>query len=182
MTNDFFKKNNRWWEARSKIGRNLIFSTPADLWLGFTEWVEWVEDNPIVVGVKEMIVGEDIVQQDVTKPRPMTLSGLSLFLGVPLRTWISYRNREEYKDVCQAAEAVIYDQKLSLAMVNSYNSNIVIRDLGLTDKQDIKQSGGLDNTWRINIVKPVEIEMKEIKHEPQGSQASQASDGKDAKD
>jgi len=38
---------NEFWKARSKHGRDKIFTTPEILWEAACEYFEWVADNPL---------------------------------------------------------------------------------------------------------------------------------------
>lgn len=42
-------KGNKFWKSRATHGRRLKFSTPEILWTACEEYLEWVEDNPLVV-------------------------------------------------------------------------------------------------------------------------------------
>lgn len=79
-------------------------------------------------------------------PPPYTLTGLCLFLGISHETWCQWRtNRDDLSEVITRAQAVIYDQKFTGAAVGSYSSNIIARDLGLTDKKEITHDGQLES-------------------------------------
>lgn len=74
-------------------------------------------------------------------PLPFTIVGLCLYLGIDRTTWYDWKkSRPDLSHIITRAEAVIEDQQFSGAMVGAYNSNIVARKLGLTDKQEIKHT------------------------------------------
>lgn len=70
--------------------------------------------------------------------RAMTLSGLCLFLDIHEDTWRLYRAKEDFIEVTTRAEKVIYDQKFSGAAADLLNANIIARDLGLKDRQEVE--------------------------------------------
>lgn len=132
-----FKVGNQFWRARSKHGRNKIFSTPGDLWEACCEYFKWIEDNPLIAiePIKHRGVGS---LQEVPKMHAMTIGGLCIFLGVTPGTWDNYRKHPDYKETCTSVETIIYQQKLSGAAADLLNQNIIARELGLKDKQERK--------------------------------------------
>lgn len=131
-------KGNHFWRARSKHGRDKIFSTPDALWESCTEFFDWVEENPL----RESVVYQGkIMDEGSPLIRAMTISGLCLFLGVCEKTWANYRQQEGYLQVITRVEAVIYNQKFTGAAAGLLNANIIARDLGLRDKQETTHKG-----------------------------------------
>jgi len=129
-------KGNRFWEARSKSGRNPIFDNPEQLWESCIEYFEWVEDNPLQEQKAVQFQGE-FVKDSVSKMRAMTIDGLCIFLDICVNTWSSYREKEDFLTVTKKAEQIIRQQKFSGAAADMLNANIIARDLGLTDKKEI---------------------------------------------
>ena len=129
-----FKPGNKFWLARSSHGPNPKFSNPEQLWDACCEYFEWVEANPLYedkIGFYEGSASHEPVE----KMRAMTLSGLCFFLRVSCECWAKWRKeRPDLVGVIQEAEQVIRDQKFSGAAAGLLNSNIIARDLGLTDK------------------------------------------------
>ena len=133
-------KGNRFWEARSSHGRNLIFSDPEVLWSTCVEYFEWVEDNPLTENKVAQFQGE-AVDLPNNVMRPMTLDGLHLFLGMTDQTWINYRERDDFLEVVALVDKVIRTQKFEGAAAGLLNSNIIARDLGLKDATTNEHSG-----------------------------------------
>lgn len=132
-------KGNRFWEARSKSGRNPIFDNPEQLLDSCIEYFEWVDDNPLYEEKAFSYQGE-IIKTDIYKMRAMTLQGLTLFLDISMDTWENYRKKEDFIGVTSQIEKAIYQQKFSGAAADLLNANIIARDLGLTDKTDTTSS------------------------------------------
>lgn len=78
---------------------------------------------------------------EVPRMRAMTISGLRIFLDVSRKTWDECRGRKDYLPVVTRVEEVISAQKFEGAGANLLNANIIARDLGLRDKQDIDLAG-----------------------------------------
>jgi hypothetical protein len=129
-------KGNQFWKARSTHGRDAIFSDPDKMWEAAQEYFEWVEANPL----KEQKVfnGKDgIVYADVTKMRAMTIAGFCVFLGITQETWNQYRKKEGFSEVTTRVDEIIRSQKFEGAAADLLNANIIARDLGLADKQQV---------------------------------------------
>jgi hypothetical protein len=130
---------NQFWKARTKHGRNRLFSDHATLWEACCEYFQWVEDNPLYASETVKFQGSATLI-DVPKMRAMTLAGLCLFLDISRGTWNEWRSVDDFSEVITQAEDVIYSQKFSGAAADLLNANIIARDLGLTDKQSVNST------------------------------------------
>ena len=129
-------KGNRFWMLRSSHGRNPIFASPDQLWDACCEYFDWVEQNPLFE-MKPFAFQGTVIQEPVAKMRAMTIEGLCLFLDITRQTWINYRGQEGFFDVVERVEHVIRQQKFAGAAADLLNPNIIARDLGLADKQQL---------------------------------------------
>ena len=129
-------KGNRFWEARSKHGRDLIFTSSDILWAACCEYFVWADDNPLYE-TKAFAFQGIVTQESIPKMRAMTIDGLCLFLDISTDTWKLYTDREDFIGVTRKAENVIRSQKFSGAAADLLNANIIARDLGLTDKKEV---------------------------------------------
>ncbi|MGP6463309.1 DNA-packaging protein [Pantoea agglomerans] len=130
-------KGNRFWEARSSHGRNPKFESPEALWSACCEYFAWVEDNPLWE-IRAFAYQGDVTQEPVPRMRAMTIMGLCTFLDISRQTWYTLRAMEKYADTTTRVEEIIYDQKFSGAAADLLNANIIARDLGLKDQQQIE--------------------------------------------
>jgi hypothetical protein len=129
---------NQFWKQRSKHGRDKIFSSPEILWEEACKYFEWCDENPLYeVDFK----GKDADEVRIPKMRAYTWEALELFLDISsLR---DYKTNEEYKDFLQVIgriEKIMYSQKFTGAAAGFLNANIIARDLGLRDKQEVDQN------------------------------------------
>lgn len=131
---------NQFWKARSKHGRDRLFESPAALWEACCEYFEWVEANPLYE-MKAFAYQGVVVQEPVAKMRAMTMGGLCIFLDIDETTWREWRKSEDFSPVVLRVDKVIYEQKFTGAAADLLNPNIIARDLGLADKQEVKQTG-----------------------------------------
>lgn len=138
-------KGNRFWEKRSKHGRDKIFESPEVMWEAACEYFSWCDENPLIeIDFK----GQSAKKVELPKMRPYTLHGLCLFLDVNTSYFKNFKaqDRKDGKDfsaVITKIEDVIYNQKFSGAAAGFLNANIIARDLGIKDQ--IEQSGTVTN-------------------------------------
>lgn len=141
-------EGNQFWKLRSKHGRDKLFQTPELLWEAACEYFEWCETHPFYE-TKPMSVsqgnngGSSIELIEIPIKRPFTLHGLCLYAGCVTSYFRAFKStiKPEDKDfltVIGNIEETIYDQKFSGAASGFFNANIIARDLGLADKQELK--------------------------------------------
>jgi hypothetical protein len=134
-----FKPGNRMWEIRSSHGRAILFSSPELMWSAAKEYFEWVDNNPLK---KQDAKVEDkkITKYNLTLSRPYTWQGLTRYLDCGIAYFNDFKNSDAYKEnpdfstVIERIESIIYQQKFDGAAVGIFNSNIMVRDLGLAEK------------------------------------------------
>lgn len=150
-------KGNRFWEARTKHGRDLILGSPEKMWESCCEYFQWNEDNPLWEEKLFAYQGE-VTRDTIYKMRAMTIEGLRMFLGIGEQTWYDYKAREGFSEVIARAEEVIRRQKFEGAAAELLNPNIIARDLGLRDKQDHAHTGPdggpVEHRLTVEYVKP----------------------------
>ena len=135
-------KGNQFWLQRSTHGRKPIFETAEALETACYEYFQWIEDNPLKAAELVKFQGKAKVKM-VPKMRAMTESGLCIFLDIPTSTWHNYKTRDDFVEVTTRISEIIFNQKFSGAAADMLNANIIARDLGLTDKKEVKVSSGI---------------------------------------
>lgn len=143
-------KGNQFWKARTKHGRDKLFSSHEALWEACQEYFQWVEDNPLYENKVGFFQGV-AVQEPVAKMRAMTIGGLCIFLDITEQTWFAWRKDEDFSEVVTRVESIIRAQKFEGASADLLNPNIIARDLGLSDKveQDLTTGGQPINSWTV---------------------------------
>lgn len=153
-------EGNQFWKLRSKHGRDTLFATPEKMWEAACEYFEWVDSHPyeqaeqrkgnISVRIESIEEGSDFAVNDLVylpKMRPYTLHGLCRYLDCNVDYFTRFeivrkeRKDQDSKDFCSVItriREIIYEQKYSGAASGFFNPNIIARDLGLTDKQEIE--------------------------------------------
>lgn len=151
-------QGNKFWLQRSSHGRKPIFATPDDLWSAACEYFEWVENNPLME-TKAFHFQGAVVMDEVPKMRAMTMMGLCLYLDISTATFYEYKGKEDFSIVIAKIEQAIFTQKFEGAAADLLNANIISRELGLADKQDLTTNGeSINKPTTINLVglKPIE--------------------------
>lgn len=112
---------NTFWTLRTKHGANPKFEDADALWKACCEY---------------FVARESLLWNK--QPLPFTQESLCLDLGISQETWIKWRkDRDDLSEVITRVDSIIRDQKMTGAIVGAYNHNIIARDLGLSDKQDV---------------------------------------------
>lgn len=136
---------NEFWKFRSKHGRNKLFESPELMWQEAVAYFQWCVDNPLI---EIDYRGKDAVEVQLPKMQAFTWAGLEYYLDMDLRRYkdrlneSSHSNNASYEDfvlVLTRINNVIYNQKFTGAAAGLLNPNIIARDLGLTDKTEVKQ-------------------------------------------
>jgi hypothetical protein len=145
-------KGNRWWERRSKHGRDKIFKTPEAMWDAAAEYFAWADDHPLM---EVDYRGKDIEQVELPKMRAYTIIGVCHMMGVNEKYFNDFEKGIEgktdkiskgFSDVITRIREVIKQQKFEGAAAGFLNPTIIARDLGLKDKQEIQHSGSIETT------------------------------------
>jgi hypothetical protein len=154
---------NEYYKLRTKDGRDKIFETPEDLVSACNEYFEWCIENPLLESVivkgnrteevsvptkdeegktknvkSKTTIPYDIAQ--LPKMRAFTLHGLCNFIDISMDCFGLYDERKDFIGVTTRVRQIIYNQKFEGAASGFLNPNIIARDLGLTDKTDVKQT------------------------------------------
>lgn len=143
-------QGNQFWKARTKHGRDKIFSSSDILWDSASEYFQWVEENPLYED-KVFSYQGDIKHEPIAKMRAMTIDGLIIFLGISRGTWDNYKEDKDFLDVITRIESIIRNQKFCGAAADMLNANIIARDLGLSDKNEITGADGKDLAPILNV-------------------------------
>lgn len=151
-------KGNEFWKLRTTHGVEALFTVPKKLWEACVEYFQWCEDNPLI---ETDFRGKDATKVDLPKMRAFTIHGLCLYLGVNTKYFNDFKGsetakREGFAEVLTRISDTIYNQKFTGAAAGFLNPNIIARDLGLRDGQDVKHEGLPDPNITVNIVNPKE--------------------------
>jgi hypothetical protein len=154
-------KGNQFWKLRSKHGRDRLFETAEMLWEAACEYFNWCDAHPWfkVEQLKKPYLdkGKDgapdkwITVTKVPTARPYTMQGLCLYLDCNLVYFNQFEKSLEKKEdelskdfskIVSRIRETIYMQKFEGAAVGAFNSNLIARELGLTDKTELTGKDG----------------------------------------
>lgn len=142
-------KGNKFWELRSKHGRDKLFKSPELLWDAACDYFKWCEDNPFQEELAFHSQGV-ITKDSISKMRPFTMEGLCHYLDCNkvyfnhFKTDLEGKEDDESKgfsNVVTRIREVVYRQKFEGAASGFLNPNIIARDLGLIDKKELDNKG-----------------------------------------
>lgn len=131
---------NKFWQIRSKHGKDKLFASPELMWDAAQEYFEWCDANPLI---EIDFRGKDADEVQIPKMRPYTMQGLCGYLDCSVAYFREFKrtpraNAEGYLVVIARIEDIVYNQKFSGAASGFLNPNIIARDLGLADKTESK--------------------------------------------
>lgn len=142
-----------WWQTRASTlippptqhtGKaHNYFQSPNAMWQGACEYFEWIESRPIYESRPFQYKGS-VQLHKIPRRRPFTLRGLLVFFDMSNHVWQGYRDRRgpQYAYVVERIEHVIHTQKFEGAVADLFNANIITRDLGLRDTQELTGPNG----------------------------------------
>lgn len=128
-------EGNKFWQKRSKHGRDKLFSTPELLWEAACEYFEYTDSRK---WKKKDWVGKDAEQITRESDTPYNISSLCLYLDCSRQWWYNFKEakHEDFVYIITRIEEIIYSQKFEGASVGAFNANIIARDLGLKDSTE----------------------------------------------
>lgn len=135
---------NTFWMKRHQHGRKKLYRAPAELWTAAVEYMQDVENSPLPE-VKVFHHKGFIKEHTVYHMRPMTISGMCVYLNIDEQTWRNYKEDKDklgFFGICTQVEKIIYNQKLAGATANLMNPVIIARELGLKDHTDHSSEDG----------------------------------------
>ena len=122
-----------------KGGRPRAFESPQAMWDKAVSYFKWCEENAIVETKLFSFQGE-ISSGRAPHMRAMTQAGLCSFLNIGQSTYKDYKNKPEFSAVTEAIEQVMFEQKFSGAAAGMLKENIIARELGIIDKEEVKET------------------------------------------
>jgi hypothetical protein len=136
---------NKFWQLRSKHGRDKLFGTPELMWQAACEYFDWCDNNPLYESKAFSFQGE-ITTTTLPLLRAYTWPGLCFYIHCNEAYFRTFKSQLTEKDkdfntVLNDIEQVIYRQKFEGAACNLLNANIIARDLCLTERTDLTTGG-----------------------------------------
>ena len=119
-------------------------NTPGDFLRAAVEYFRWRTEHPIQEEVVSIAPTTGrITRTHKSMKKVFTKGSMLSYLNLPKDTFSRLRAKgEDWAEAVERVEAVIEDDKFTGAVAGLYNANIISRDLGLADKQEISGPGG----------------------------------------
>lgn len=125
------------WTRRTPFsGGAKAYSSPEELWDAACEAFNWLHAHPLREQVLFHNKGE-VIKTFQTKMRPFTWGNVSMLMGMTENGLKRYREVPMFAEVMEVIETVMNTQKFEGAASGLLNANIISRDLGLIDKQQV---------------------------------------------
>jgi len=155
-------KGNKFWELRTKHGKDKIFSDPKTLWEEAKLYWDWCDRSPWMRPELVKYKG-DAEEYEIPLGRPYSLDGLTIYLGVSGAYFraakINLTNKIEEGKATPIEEALLEaiemiitvtrTQNLEGAAVNVFNANIMARQHSLAET--INQNSTGDAVVRVTV-------------------------------
>lgn len=125
---------NQFWKDRSESGRNLIWSSPDELW---KEAKEYFKETSERVWNKVDFKGSKVTKVEIPTSVPFSLQGLCLYLDCSLNTFKNYEERDDFLIVTSKIRNIIENQQFEGAVVGAFNPSIIASKLGLANKSEV---------------------------------------------
>lgn len=129
------------WE-KVRPGQPPKFKTPDDMW---QLALEYFKDCGLsdLSETKAMNVAGSVEIVKLKKMHAMSQQGLCCYLNCSIATYHNYKAKPEFLEVTSLIDSIMFEQKFAGASAGLLNANIIARDLGLADKQEITHSEDL---------------------------------------
>lgn len=143
-------KGNKFWELRSKHGRDKIFSDPQTLLDAANEFVKYCDDNPLFEYDYKTSM-KSIRKVAIPKMRVPTWQRFAIFCNADMNFFSNFKLRlkeskqqsdKDFIEVLTRIDDLFYAFKFEGAAAGILNASIIARDLGLKDTKDHTSSDG----------------------------------------
>lgn len=129
-------------QFKSPLGRPPKY-TPKQLAEEFSNYVQWCKDNPLSEN-QRTDYQKGYADTTAYKPRRISIEGFRIWLGCSDTWWERLDERkggEQYVAVKKAIKEYCETYQKDMASAGLLNANIISRLLGLSEKQEVKQTG-----------------------------------------
>jgi hypothetical protein len=124
-------------------GRKRMFEDGEALLNAFDEYAEMIRDDKMLEEKLHFDKDGNSSYASLGRMRAMSLAGFRRFLGVgktAFEKWM--KEREDLQEAFELIRDAMFDQKFSGAAAGLLKEGIVMRDLGMVDRQELSASVG----------------------------------------
>ena len=130
--------------------------TPEQIFNLAVKYFEWAELNAIKSAESASFQGKTY-QDEVTKPRIFTMSGLRLFCSFSKCAVDKWRKEPGFAEVMEFIDSVIFEQKFQLAANGIVNAGFIGKELGIEQASTINVSANAEAASDVNNVTAEEV-------------------------
>lgn len=130
------EQKSNYYSRREKNGRELTYDSPEKLLAEAINYFKWCDQNP---WIKRDVIrsgsrtGEIV---EVPVPRPYTLEGLCVHIGISVNTFCEYEKDEALSPVTSHLREAIRLNLIEGTITGAYNIGVVSRILEYANKQE----------------------------------------------
>ena len=147
-------------KLKSNGGRPRTFESPDDMMEAALKYFAWSDGSPMKEQKAFQFQGAPVMAE-INKLRPYTLRAFLLHAGSSYQSWHDYKSRPEFSEVMATIDDTIRTQKFDGATAGLMNPNIIARDLGLVDKQDLTSSDGSMTPKGVTVITAADVKAAE---------------------
>lgn len=125
-----------WLRAEPFSTKAAPFNSPEELWSAAQAYFEWASWSPIETEVSTFYLGQHKTGTE-NRPRAFSMKSLATFAGTTVRKIDALRSDDDYAEVLEVIDQIIYTQKFEFAAVGVMNPNFIARDLDMSEKLDL---------------------------------------------
>lgn len=127
-----------------KISRDVVSTTPQELFQNGLDYFQWSDENPIITKKKIMNGAKAGEHTEIEHHRPYTVKALCLYCNVTEEYLIDCRNSRDktndYYIVVTKLMYLIYAQNMEMAMIDVFNPIFTAKVLNL-EREEAPSSG-----------------------------------------
>lgn len=117
--------------------------TPETLWEVFKSYKQWITENPLKED-KGFAYQGIVTHDDFKKMRIMTVEGFAVHANITSATFYNYLKEPVYLYTCTRIKDLIDSNSVEGAAAGLLDAMIVVRKLGLSEKQELTGKDGKD--------------------------------------
>lgn len=136
-----FETGNKYWHFRNKHGRNYKYQ-PEELWDEFVQYMEWLEKETLKEQKQFPYQGK-VVVHDAPKMRAPTLQGFCAFADIEMKTFENYDKNADFLHITARIRNILFSSKFEGAAAGLLDSNLIARELGIADNQNVNLPTGM---------------------------------------
>lgn len=112
---------------RGKDGSEAVYRSPEQLLSEAVKYFTWCDENPLLKKdtVKSGTKAGETIETPV--PRPYTIEGLCVYIGLSIKTLYKYQNKKEFSPAISHIRNIIRQNQMEGAITGAYNASAILR-------------------------------------------------------